>query len=214
MEATARANETYPQMGLQFNPKQHMTQITQSINSPTTPLGESQEMMVGNAGKAILLGDEMDLESDDGDHNPSASSPPHSKSGVCPSWLRSSSPKTKGLLGLTAILLLAFVGVMIVGVMKLSSPTDEGGGMSSVQNTGTDPTRTTVPVPTPATPEPSPAPTATAATDYPTIVIEDSMTIQISKSEVNILLPTFLEMKVPDFSDGLGVSIDNCDFAE
>eukprot|EP00579_Thalassiosira_antarctica_P000126 CAMPEP_0201868900 /NCGR_PEP_ID=MMETSP0902-20130614/2610_1 /ASSEMBLY_ACC=CAM_ASM_000551 /TAXON_ID=420261 /ORGANISM="Thalassiosira antarctica, Strain CCMP982" /LENGTH=526 /DNA_ID=CAMNT_0048394301 /DNA_START=101 /DNA_END=1681 /DNA_ORIENTATION=+ len=204
-QATARHNETYPQMGLQFNPNHHTTQRTQSINSPTTPLGESQEMMVGNAGKAILLGDVIDLESDDGDHHPSASTP-HLKSGVCPSWLRSSSPKTKGLLGLTAILLLAFVAVMIVGVMKLSSPTDEGGGVSSVQNTGTDPAITSVPVPTPATPEPSPAPTATAATDYPTIVIEDSMTIPIYKSEVNILLPTFLEMKVPDFSDGLGVT--------
>lgn len=92
-DTTSRDDEAYPEMGLQFNPTPAAGE-SQSMHSPTTPLGESQEIMVGNAGEAILLGDEIDLESDDGDH-PFASNH-QSKGGLCPNWMRSSSPKTKG----------------------------------------------------------------------------------------------------------------------
>lgn len=198
-------------MGLQFNPERGMAnQVSHSTKNASIRQGESQEITVGNtAGKAILLGDEIDLETDNnGDH---LSTSTYSKNGACPNWLGGSSSKTKGLLGLTAVMLLSFVAVMIAGVAKPSSSSPEngsGGGVGSVsQNTAMDPSISTVPVPVPAPAPTSPEPvrpnTATTATSSPT---QDSVIIPIKNSEVNIQLPVFAATKVPDFSDGLNIT--------
>lgn len=160
--------DPFPEMGLQFNP-------TQEHGGLGT--GESQEIIVDSAGKAILVG-ESDVESNKGGH-PLASHA-HAKGGICPVWLRSSSPKTKGLLGLVTTLFLVFVLVMIIGVVQSSAPAVDS--MASDQNKVTDPDEAPAPAPT----EPSPSST-------------DSVLIY----EVNILLSDFLEAKVPNFTDGL-----------
>jgi len=225
-------NETYPEAGLQFTPniqnadqKTSQSRSTNMGSPPSTLGGESQEIMVGNAGRAILLGDEIDLEMDDNNNNDNrahpigaASSPSHSSKGLCPTWLRDSSGKTKGLLSLLAVFLLASVGVMVVGILQLSPSTDNnnaGGGASSsvvesAQNSIIDPTSGSTAtssdeaVSTLATLEPRPSPTGgagiTSTTYSPT---QESVTISISNEEVNVLLPSSLEARVPDFSNGL-----------
>ena len=159
--------EPSPEMGLQFNP-------TQEHGIGT---GESQEIIVDSAGKAMLVG-EFDVESDKGGHPLALHA--HAKGGICPVWLRSSSPKTKGLLGLVTILFLGFVSVMIIGVSRSSTPVADS--IASDQNIVTDPDEAPAPAPT------APSPSST-----------DSMLMY----EVNILLPDFLEAKVPNFTDGL-----------
>ena len=201
-----KSDGVYPAAGLQFNPSttQHVDNNETNNNndqppqSPNTPLEheDSQEIMVGEAGKAILVGDEIDLESDGGEHlhhrQPKGSL-------CCPNWLKSSSPRTKFILGGTAILLLVFVAVMIVGISQLSSsPTDNndnGGGSSSII---TDENTATVPKPTP-----SPISSITTTTKEPT---PNVLSIPITESQVNILFPQYLEAKVPDFSDGLSAT--------
>ena len=149
---------------MQFNPTQE--------DGIGTSNGESQEIIVGDSGKAIVVGHEFDLESDNG--HPLASHG-HVKGGICPVWLCSSSPKMKAVLGLVMIVFLGFISVMIIGVLQLPPSTS----MESDQNIATDPAEA-LPAPAPAPTEPSPL-----------------------MSEVNILLPDFLEAKVPNFSDGL-----------
>lgn len=91
---------------------------------------------------------------------------------------------------------------MIGGVVQLSSPTDKNDASSvSEQNTVTDPTEAT-PSPTPA-PTPEPSQSTTTATDSPA---SESMTIPISMSVVNVVLPAYLEMKVPNFYDGFSTT--------
>jgi hypothetical protein len=155
----------FPEVGMQFNPTQE--------DGIGTSNGESQEIIVGDSGKAIVVGHEFDLESDNGGH-PLASHG-HVKGGICPVWLCSSSPKMKAVLGLVMIVFLGFISVMIIGVLQLPPSTS----MESDQNIATDPVEA-LPAPAPAPTEPSPL-----------------------MSEVNILLPDFLEAKVPNFSDGL-----------
>eukprot|EP00581_Thalassiosira_minuscula_P007911 CAMPEP_0183711846 /NCGR_PEP_ID=MMETSP0737-20130205/7213_1 /TAXON_ID=385413 /ORGANISM="Thalassiosira miniscula, Strain CCMP1093" /LENGTH=546 /DNA_ID=CAMNT_0025940413 /DNA_START=116 /DNA_END=1756 /DNA_ORIENTATION=+ len=209
------SNSRREHAGLQFNPEEEdAIHQTRPVGSPARSLNESQEIMVGNAGEAIVLGDEADVESDNRNNAfaTDSSTAQSKKNGVCPLWLRRSSSKTKGLLCLTIISFLAFVAVMIVGVLKLSpDPSPENnGGVSSAQNTaggGDGDSSTTiqttgVPVSTPSTTTPgptSPAPT-TAMSSSPTPEI---MTIPIIKSEVKIMLPNALENKVPNFADGL-----------
>lgn len=107
--------------------------------------------------------------------------------------------------------MVAFLALMIAGVVQLSASdtsTDDGGtsDVQSEENTATNDgsTDAVVPVtPTPAsidTATTTMATTTTAATDPPVL---ETVTIPISNAEVNIALPTVLEMKVPDFSDGL-----------
>ena len=205
-----KSDGVYPAAGLQFNPSTTQAQDVDNENnnnndqpqSPNTPLEheDSQEIMVGEAGKAILLGDEIDLESDGGEdlyHRQSKGSL------CCPNWLKTSSPRTKFILGGTAILLLSFVAIMIVGISQLSSsPTDNndnGGGSSSII---TDENTATVPNP----PTPSPISSIITTTKEPT---PNVLSIPTTESQVNILLPPYLEAKVPDFSDGLSVTEQN-----
>lgn len=164
---------------MQFNP----THDDDETNSPETALSESQEIMVGNSGRAILLGDELDLDSVHAPHYPT-------KGGACPSWLRSLSPKMKGLLGVTAIVLLAFLGVLIAGVTRLDN--NDSAGSRSIQS---DKNAVTNPIEDTAIPAPqrSHSPTPKPAPSTPNEAV----------SEVNIMLPDFLERTVPNFADGL-----------
>jgi len=179
-------------------------------------------MICDTTGKAILLSDETDLELDNTRDHPAT--PTHSKNGVCancPNWLGDSSPKTKRLAALAAMMLLSFVAVMIVGIAKPSSSSTDnaagggGGIVSQNQNKAIDSSRSTAPIPVPTTtsPEPIRPDTATAATSSPTqdtaatsSPTQDSVIVPISNSKVNIQLPSFVETKVPDFSNGLNVT--------
>ena len=72
MTSNAAGGSTrFPEMGLQFNPTQHVggADQTQSVNppTPTSPVDESQEVLFENSGQAILLGDEKDPESNSND---------------------------------------------------------------------------------------------------------------------------------------------------
>jgi hypothetical protein len=149
-------------------------------------LSESQEIVVGNSGRAILLGDELaDLESVH--HGRSSSYPSTNKSGgvCCPAWLRNSSPRIKAVLGLTGIILLAFVAVLIVGVTTQLNDDGSGGGSSGIQsdkNVVTD-------LGVNSTPAPTTSPTPAKPNE--------------SVSAVNIMLSDSLERIVPNFSDGV-----------
>ena len=165
-------------------------------HSPNTQhLSESQEIVVGNSGRAILLGDELDLESV---HGRSAPYPATKKRGPCPAWLQSSSPKMKAILGIIAIVLLAFVVVLITGATQIS----DGSGSSAVQsdkNVVTDLLETT-PAPTPRR---SPSPTTTKDDEG---ISSSSSTPNDTVSAVNIQLPDSLESKIPNFADGLSAN--------
>ncbi|KAL7554810.1 hypothetical protein ACHAWF_018359 [Thalassiosira exigua] len=175
-------NKPDERLGLQFNPTEDAVDT-------------SQEIMVGTAGEAILLGDGIDLEQNNGDLMAAS---PQSSMGLCPKWLQRSSQKTKGLIGLTAILLVAFVAVMVAGVVQLSSSSGDEGDASNLelgQITTSDPPisdlpitldppiQSTVPVPTP---EVSPNTVTLTSTSSP---MQEYITIPISKSDIKVILP-------------------------
>lgn len=220
---SADSEDPRPELGLQFNPASPNV-AGQTNEAVTDPIGDSQEqeIVVGTAGKAILLGEEIDLESDNGDDQQQLLINQSSKSGRCPIWLNGASPFTKGVLGFFAIVLLAFVGMLIAGVVQLSSPSsgNDGGGASSIQadeNAATDPTKPLLPVDVPAaistpSPTPKPIPSLATASSSPTPAI---VIIPISESKVNVALPSYLEMKVPNFADGLNTEeVDNWNLIE
>ena len=99
------------------------------------------ELVVDAAGKAILVGDDdnFDVERDDGLYNNNMSTPTdHTKQhGVCPVWLRSSSPKMKGFLSIATIAFIASAVVLILGVLQLA-PTWNG-SIESDKNSVTTP---------------------------------------------------------------------------
>lgn len=175
--------------------------IMQDEDETHTPgaqqLSESQEIVVGNSGRAILLGDELaDLESVHG-HGRSAPYPRSTqKRGACPTWLRSSSPKMKAVLGIIAIVLVAFVAVLITGATQLS---DDGGGVGSGGSSLQSDKNVVVSGPGDNTsPAPTPSPTTSKSSS--------SSTPNDSVSSVNILLSDSLESMVPKFADGLNAN--------
>jgi hypothetical protein len=178
--------------------------IMQDEDETHTPgaqqLSESQEIVVGNSGRAILLGDELaDLESVHG-HGRSAPYPRSTqKRGACPTWLRSSSPKMKAILGIIAIVLVAFVAVLITGATQLS---DDDGGVGSGGGSSLQSDKNVV-VSGPGdntSPAPTPSPTTSKSSSSSSSTPNDSV------SSVNILLSDSLESMVPKFADGLNAN--------
>ncbi len=162
-------------------------------NLDTQHLSESQEIVVGNSGRAILLGDELaDLESV---HGRSAPYPATKKRGPCPAWLQRSSPKMKAILGIIAIVLLAFVAVLITGATQLSGGS---GSIQSDKNVVTDLLETT--------PAPTPRLSLSPTTAKDNEGSSSSSTPNETVSAVYILLPDSLESTVPNFADGLSAN--------
>ncbi|KAL9181331.1 hypothetical protein ACHAXT_010136 [Thalassiosira profunda] len=184
MDESTSASDEFPAQGLQFDAANTSADLANTF----ADIADSQEIVVGESGRAIVLGaEEDDLESDGSGSPPP---PPRSKG-----WLRGSSKGTKGFLALVVVLLLAFVAVLAVGVVQLSSSSSEDEAQTQVdENAATDPTPA-APVPTPATPSPIPASTPDLTTGI--------ITVPISREVVDVALPPSLEAKVPDFSDGL-----------
>lgn len=116
----------------------------QSKNAPQSESG--LELVVDTAGKAFLVGDDddFDVERDDGlynnDNNMLTSSTVHSKQrgGYCPVWLRNSSPRMKGFLGVVTVAFLASAVVLILGVLQFA-PTWNNGRIESDKNSVTTP---------------------------------------------------------------------------
>ena len=189
------------EMGLQFNPSNTPTKVNSSHVSDTDMLHnasstsnnnlntsyESQEIMVGDTGKAILVGDEINLESDGRGSGYTTSSKPQKRL----DWLNNSSPKTKAVLSAVAIVLIVFVAILAVGATQLSSPTNNDDGSSSLITTDNENTATDTSAKT--TPSPSKPPIQQQQSD-------DISTIPISNSQVNIVLPPYLEAKIPDWN--------------
>ena len=192
----------YPAAGLQFNPN--------NANSAqdVVHMEEAQEIMVGDTGNAILLGDETHLTSDDGDHRYTSQ-----HAGLCPNWLKRSSPKTKKILGAFAMLIFIFIVILAVGATEQSSPSsgnngsDPSGSIVMDENTATNPS--TGPL-APPTPKPisvlSPGTTSSSSITTSFSPTPSILIIPISDSQVNIVLPSLLEDKVPDFTDGLSTT--------
>ena len=100
------------EMGLQFNPSNTPTKVNNShvsdndmihntsstSNNNLNTSYESQEIMVGDTGKAILVGDEINLESGGRGSGYTSSSKPKKRL----DWLNNSSPKTKAVLSAVA----------------------------------------------------------------------------------------------------------------
>jgi len=172
------------------SPDAHHHQQQQQQQQQQLSESQEQEIVVGNSGRAILLGDELaDLESVH--HGRSSSYPSTNKGGYgvcCPAWLRNSSPRIKAVLGLTGIILLAFVAVLIVGVTTQLNDDGSSGGSSGIQsdkNVVTD-------LGVGNTPAPTTSPTPAKPNE--------------SVSAVNILLSDSLESIVPNFNDGITAS--------
>lgn len=153
---------------------------------------EELEVVMGNSGKAVLVGDD---EESDGEHSAPLYYENKESRGCYPSWLKSSSPKVKVALGLAITLLLAFVAVFAVGITQMSSKNEEGNELKDISsaelgaNTSTDPTEGVMTI---ATEKPPTSPPVTA-----------SVVIDISSADINVALPDTLEAIVPDFKDGL-----------
>ena len=118
MEDAASTNDdAFPAAGLQFAAAHDASMCSQSESDPNTSVLDSQEIVVGDSGRAILVGDAVDVASDGSGGPPP---PPPSKG-----WLRGSSRMTKGFLVLVFMLLAGFVAVLAVGVVQLSSSSSE-----------------------------------------------------------------------------------------
>jgi len=184
----------YPAAGLQFNPNANGAQDVAHME-------EAQEIMVGDTGNAILLGDETHLTSDDGDHRYTSQ-----HAGLCPNWLKRSSPKTKKILGAFAILIFIFIVILAIGATASeNNESDPSGSIVMDENTATNPSTGPLAPPTPPTvlsPETTTSSSiTTSSSPTPSILI-----IPISDSQVNIVLPSLLEDKVPEFTDGLSTT--------
>ncbi|KAL3776756.1 hypothetical protein HJC23_013934 [Cyclotella cryptica] len=153
---------------------------------------DDQEVVIGSSsGRAILVGNGEEIVLDEVVENS------HAKPGMCPTWLRSSSPKMKCALITATLMFVAFVSITVVGILESSKGSvDSSETFTSAQyqeTISTDPNNESK---NDLMNPPSPRPSDKSS---------EIMAIPIESSQISIRFPDEIEQKLQqiDFTDGL-----------
>ncbi|KAL7486420.1 hypothetical protein ACHAW6_012022 [Cyclotella cf. meneghiniana] len=150
---------------------------------------DDQEVVIGStSGRAILVGNGEEIGMDELVVNRA------SNAGICPTWLRSSSPKMKCALTTATLMFVAFVSMTVVGILESSK--GNGDAFSSAQYQEAISTDTNNESENVLTNTPSPRPSEKRS---------EIMTIPIKSAQITIRFPDEIEEKHQqiDFTGGL-----------